>query len=178
MSPKHRIADVAAWVAVGVVAYHIAYSNVPSRGNSILEGEVELGVLSSREVLFTLSATAHAYAVVTCVLGTARNPLLATAILLCGVVLHIESSRVLQGAVAQDTLVTDGVFAVSRNPQVVSMLAILLGLTIRRGVLMALYTVGVAWGYYNMCIVGEEDDLLLRFGAPYTAYKSRTPRYF
>ncbi len=79
---------------------------------------------------------------------------------------------------AADTLVTHGVFSVSRNPIYSGntlMLAGASGLFANGWFLIAAVAAGVA--VYNLAIKREEAHLSEKFGSEWTAYCNRTPRW-
>lgn len=76
------------------------------------------------------------------------------------------------------TLVTDGVFAVSRNPMYTGMVLCLLGVAVLFGTLAPLLVPPVVgWVLSVRFIRGEEEDLRRLFGEQYDAYQRRVRRW-
>ena len=76
-----------------------------------------------------------------------------------------------------DTLVTDGVYRVSRHPQAVGMFFILSGIAFLGRSGAALFLSGVYAAATVLWLTTEEKVLESRFGDEYRHYRSRTPRY-
>ena len=77
----------------------------------------------------------------------------------------------------ESALVTDGAYAVSRNPMYVGWSTSVLGLALvtRSAWLMAAWL--VALSFLDAEVDAEESRLLERFGSEYAAYRDRVPRY-
>jgi protein-S-isoprenylcysteine O-methyltransferase Ste14 len=76
-----------------------------------------------------------------------------------------------------DQPVEKGLYRYSRNPQWLSLLAMLLGSAIAVGSGLAVGLLLVAAGFYHFRILGEERSCLARYGESYRAYLQRVPRY-
>lgn len=75
-------------------------------------------------------------------------------------------------------LVTDGLFAWSRNPVYVAMIAALAGIAVVLGTSMPLLVIPVfAWNIQRRFIEAEEPMLEEAFGDDYRAYKARVRRW-
>jgi protein-S-isoprenylcysteine O-methyltransferase Ste14 len=76
-----------------------------------------------------------------------------------------------------DELVTDGVFAVSRNPIYVAFWLILLGqFLVFPNVALLIYLVAAA-ALFHRQVLREEDYLAQHYGAAFAAYRGRVRRY-
>jgi protein-S-isoprenylcysteine O-methyltransferase Ste14 len=80
--------------------------------------------------------------------------------------------------VQSSTLVTDGVFRISRNPMYLGSVLILLGEAVLPGSITP-YPVVVAFAVLmeRMYILPEEKRLAEKFGEAYKDYQARTPRW-
>lgn len=79
---------------------------------------------------------------------------------------------------AADRLVTRGPYRWSRNPIYVGNTTLLLGLAIifdSAWMIMAAFA--MAFAVHHLAVLREEQHLAERFGADWTAYKDRTPRW-
>lgn len=77
-----------------------------------------------------------------------------------------------------DQPVTRGLYRVSRNPQWVTLFAMLLGACIAIGSWTAVILLLIAAVFYHFRIRGEERACLARYGESYQDYLDRVPRYF
>ena len=75
------------------------------------------------------------------------------------------------------TLVTTGIFAVSRNPIYVFLDMWFIGIFLINGTLIFLVFAGLAVAILHWQILQEERCLLKLYGQPYQDYRSRTGRY-
>lgn len=75
------------------------------------------------------------------------------------------------------TLVTDGVYAHTRNPMYLSILALLLAGTVATGRLRTLIAVPAVMWALQPQLDAEESALAQRFGADYTDYRTRVRRW-
>jgi protein-S-isoprenylcysteine O-methyltransferase Ste14 len=76
------------------------------------------------------------------------------------------------------TLVTDGIFRVSRNPMYLGMVCILVGLEICLASLTPLVFIPLfVWSITLRFIVPEEEGLAEQFGQAYKAYQTRVRRW-
>lgn len=77
----------------------------------------------------------------------------------------------------EGTLVEHGPYRVSRNPQYVGDIALLLawGLACASLLTWVLCALGIAW--FALAPLAEEPWLRERYGAPYEAYRRRVPRF-
>ncbi|HMQ39286.1 MAG TPA: isoprenylcysteine carboxylmethyltransferase family protein [Micropruina sp.] len=76
------------------------------------------------------------------------------------------------------TLVTDGVYAYTRNPMYCSILLMLLANAVWSGRLRTLVALPGLMLTLQPQIEAEEDALATLFGDDYAAYKSRVPRWY
>ncbi|MGB3315670.1 MAG: methyltransferase, partial [Albidovulum sp.] len=77
-----------------------------------------------------------------------------------------------------DTLITNGVFRLSRNPIYLADVIILLGLYIAWDALVALPLIAVfMYVIQSRFILDEEERLSSLFGEPYELYKAQTRRW-
>lgn len=70
-----------------------------------------------------------------------------------------------------------GLYARSRNPQIVSGFPIFLGIALRWPSWHAVGWVGLAAACLHMMVLTEEEHLSNVFGAEYAGYRDRVPRY-
>jgi protein-S-isoprenylcysteine O-methyltransferase Ste14 len=79
---------------------------------------------------------------------------------------------------AASTLVTDGVYAITRNPMYVGMLLALIGFVLWTGAAIAAFSI-VAFYFLidQRQIAIEERALLANFGDDYWGYAERVPRW-
>lgn len=76
-------------------------------------------------------------------------------------------------------LVTVGLYRVSRNPMYVAVVTILIGWALAYGSRgLAVYAAGVALAFHLRVLTYEEPWLARTFGAGWTAYRARVPRWF
>ncbi len=78
---------------------------------------------------------------------------------------------------ADETLVTDGLYHYSRNPQYVASIAGYLGIGAAAGSPVVWGLVGLAVLVYALMPLAEEPWLRKRFGEPYDDYMKTTPRF-
>lgn len=76
-----------------------------------------------------------------------------------------------------DEPVVDGVYRISRNPQWVALVLVMLGLVlaIGSGIGLVLFTLLTALGHFR--ILAEEKACLDQYGEEYRAYMKKVPRY-
>jgi protein-S-isoprenylcysteine O-methyltransferase Ste14 len=74
--------------------------------------------------------------------------------------------------------VTSGLYRISRNPQWVTLFAMLLGACIAIGSWTAVILLLIAAVFYHFRIRGEERACLAHYGEPYQELLDRVPRYF
>jgi len=99
-------------------------------------------------------------------------------LLLWSVVSFRQSFRVGIDADHPDQLVTDGVFAVSRNPIYVAFAIILIGeFLILPNWINLVYFVGATWLFHRQ-VLREENYLSQHYGQGYADYRNRVRRYF
>jgi protein-S-isoprenylcysteine O-methyltransferase Ste14 len=77
-----------------------------------------------------------------------------------------------------DVLRVTGLYGISRNPQVVCGLLIILGIALRWPSWYSLGWVGLMWLALHLMVITEEEHLRSVFGSEYVAYCERVPRYF
>jgi protein-S-isoprenylcysteine O-methyltransferase Ste14 len=77
-------------------------------------------------------------------------------------------------------VVTDWIYAWTRNPMILSALAFLigLGLWLRSGLFLVWVLVIVSPALFVFLKIYEERELEIRFGQAYLDYKAKTPRFF
>jgi protein-S-isoprenylcysteine O-methyltransferase Ste14 len=79
---------------------------------------------------------------------------------------------------ATTTLIESGPFARSRNPLYLGLLAAAAGVALLAGSLWALIALPLEWALLRSgAVVSEESYLAAKFGATYTRYASRVPRW-
>lgn len=77
-----------------------------------------------------------------------------------------------------DKLVTEGPFRFSRNPMYLGMLLVLIGVSIRLGVMESLYFVALFFAVANWWYIPfEEAKMTTVFGEQFTDYKKRVRRW-
>lgn len=76
-----------------------------------------------------------------------------------------------------EVLTTQGLHRLTRNPMYVGYSAIHIGLAVWTSSAWTLATWPVSFALVHHSVRSEEDELAERFGASYTAYQKRTPRY-
>ena len=82
------------------------------------------------------------------------------------------------GAVAHDTLATDGIFAVTRNPVYLAAAPLVLAFAVLvDSPWAALVGAAFAWHIATVVVPHEEAALAAKFGAAYARYAERTPRW-
>ena len=79
---------------------------------------------------------------------------------------------------SDSALVTSGAYALTRNPMYVGWSVSVLGLALGTGSAWLLAGLAAAASAIDREVDVEEARLLQRFGAAYTAYRDRVPRYF
>lgn len=78
-----------------------------------------------------------------------------------------------------ETLVTDGIYAHSRNPMYLGILLIILGQGLRqRSIAIIWWGVGMWIGFHNRVIGVEEPHLAEKYGESYEQYRATVPRWF
>lgn len=77
-----------------------------------------------------------------------------------------------------DQPVVDGLYRVSRNPQALGLMLIVLGACLAVGSWLAVLMWAAMTAFYHLRIVGEERLCLEQYGDSYRAYMARVPRYF
>jgi protein-S-isoprenylcysteine O-methyltransferase Ste14 len=77
-----------------------------------------------------------------------------------------------------DQPVSQGLYKISRHPQIVMTSVVLLGACIAIGSWIALIALAVARILSHFGIVAEEEICLKQYGDSYRAYMQRVPRYF
>ena len=85
--------------------------------------------------------------------------------------------RVLFRAVQAGALATEGPYASVRHPQYAGFLAIMVGFLLQWPTIPTLVMFPVLVVVYHRLALSEERDMAARFGAAWTAYASRTPRF-
>ena len=80
--------------------------------------------------------------------------------------------------VVGDTLVTDGVYGWSRNPQYVAYTLFPVGYALTGVAVMAWVGVALYLVLVHLTVLVEEEHLERQFGDVYRVYKRETPRYF
>jgi protein-S-isoprenylcysteine O-methyltransferase Ste14 len=76
-----------------------------------------------------------------------------------------------------DQPVTKGLYRISRKPQHVTLVILLLGMCIAIGSWIATLLLGVATAFYHFRILGEENACLALYGESYRSHLERVPRY-
>ncbi|NIS81108.1 MAG: hypothetical protein GTO14_13080 [Anaerolineales bacterium] len=77
-----------------------------------------------------------------------------------------------------DQPVVDGLYRVSRNPQALGLMFIILGACLAVGSWLAVLMWAGMSALYHIRIVGEERLCLEQYGDSYRAYMAQVPRYF
>jgi protein-S-isoprenylcysteine O-methyltransferase Ste14 len=77
-----------------------------------------------------------------------------------------------------DRPVTGGIYTVSRNPQALGLMLIMLGDCFAVGSWLAVLTCAVMIAFYHLRVVGEERLCLEQYGDSYRSYMQQVPRYF
>jgi protein-S-isoprenylcysteine O-methyltransferase Ste14 len=77
-----------------------------------------------------------------------------------------------------DQPVSQGLYRISRHPQIVMASAVLLGACIAIGSWTALIAFFVARALSHFGILAEEEACLKQYGEPYRTYMQHVPRYF
>lgn len=77
-----------------------------------------------------------------------------------------------------DQPITTGLYSVSRNPQVLSLIVAFMGVAIAAGSWLAVITLVALSLGAHVRIVAEERSCLAHYGDSYRAYMKRVPRYF
>ena len=79
---------------------------------------------------------------------------------------------------AATTLVTSGVYTITRDPMYVGMLLILLAIAVQLGSIGGLFSIPLFFVWINRFQIGtEEKQLLAKFGQKYLEYTKRVPRW-
>lgn len=76
-----------------------------------------------------------------------------------------------------DALISNGAYALSRNPMYVGWSAGILGIGLITRAAWLVIAWAVAAGQLHREILGEEERLVQTFGPAYEAYRDRVPRY-
>lgn len=74
--------------------------------------------------------------------------------------------------------ITIGLYKISRNPQLVMMDLVTLGICLAIGSWTVLIISGLSIMFGHFRILGEEKRLTEQYGEPYLEYKKKIPRYF
>ena len=77
-----------------------------------------------------------------------------------------------------DQPVTEGVYKISRHPQIVAQFIFLSGICMAIGSWMALFTLLMSRLLQHFSILAEEEECLKRYGDSYHSYLQTVPRYF
>lgn len=77
-----------------------------------------------------------------------------------------------------DQPVVNGLYRISRNPQALGLMMIILGDCLAIGSWLAVLLWAVMSAMYHLRIVGEERLCLEQYGESYRDYMARVPRYF
>jgi protein-S-isoprenylcysteine O-methyltransferase Ste14 len=77
-----------------------------------------------------------------------------------------------------DTLVTEGLYKLSRHPQIMMSFLVLLGASIAIGSWSALLLLVLARILSHQQLLAEEEACIRQYGEAYRAYQRTTPRYF
>ncbi|HZR56098.1 MAG TPA: isoprenylcysteine carboxylmethyltransferase family protein [Terriglobales bacterium] len=124
----------------------------------------------------TVSTKQMFHAEITEWLGVA-SCLAGLSILLLSLISFGRSFRVGIDTTRPDKLVTDGIFAHTRNPIYVAFAFILIGqFLILSSWILLLYVVAGFWLFHRQ-VLREEEYLRKRYGEEYALYCSRVPRY-
>jgi protein-S-isoprenylcysteine O-methyltransferase Ste14 len=73
--------------------------------------------------------------------------------------------------------VTHGLYRYSRNPQILTILITMLGISLAVGSGVALIFLLLSTVFSRVRIIEEEKACLIRYGEPYREYMERVPRY-
>ena len=104
-------------------------------------------------------------------------------VFVAGVLLYAVGLFVLTAALreyrngAADEPATRGVYGRSRNPQVLAIGVVFIGIVLAIGSGTALMLYLVSAGLYHFRILGEERACLAKYGPSYEEYMARVPRY-
>jgi protein-S-isoprenylcysteine O-methyltransferase Ste14 len=74
--------------------------------------------------------------------------------------------------------VTRGLYQISRNPQQVSILVALFGISLAVGSWLAVLLMAIGAVVAHVRVLAEEQSCLEQYGASYESYMNRVPRYF
>jgi protein-S-isoprenylcysteine O-methyltransferase Ste14 len=74
--------------------------------------------------------------------------------------------------------VTRGLYQISRNPQQVSILVALFGISLAVGSWLAVLLIAIGAVVAHVRVLAEEQSCLEQYGASYESYMKRVPRYF
>ena len=77
-----------------------------------------------------------------------------------------------------DEPVTEGLYKISRHPQIVALFIYLLGVCLAIGSWVAIFALVMSKIFQHFSILAEEEVCLNRYGESYRAYLDRVPRYF
>ena len=77
-----------------------------------------------------------------------------------------------------DQPVTEGLYKVSRHPQIVSLFLIFAGICLAIGSWVALFALIVSRVLQHFSILAEEEVCLKQYGEPYQQFLQEVPRYF
>lgn len=77
-----------------------------------------------------------------------------------------------------DKPITKGFYKVSRNPQLLSLWVIFIGMSVAVGSWINIFIILIAIGCAHFGILGEERRLTEQYGDSYLEYKKKVPRYF
>ena len=95
----------------------------------------------------------------------------------CGLVMWRRFSTAMVLGRDASTLVTDGPYRWSRNPQYVTYLLLPVGYALTGSAVMAWVGVALLLVLVHLTVLVEEEHLEGRFGDRYRAYRRATPRY-
>jgi len=77
------------------------------------------------------------------------------------------------------TLVTDGMFKITRNPMYLGMLLLLFGLSVFKGLIVGFIFLPLFVLYITIFqIIPEEEAMLNLFGEDYKSYSNKVRRWF
>ncbi len=101
-----------------------------------------------------------------------------TIVTVSGLTMLVQAGRDLAAAGAADRLVTTGLFAHSRNPMHLGVLAMLAGLSMAsRSPILGVYLLGAAAGLHLWVVRREEPSWADRFGQRWEQYQATVPRW-
>jgi protein-S-isoprenylcysteine O-methyltransferase Ste14 len=77
----------------------------------------------------------------------------------------------------QDSLVTSGLYRISRHPQIVSLFFLFTGMSLAIGSWIALLTLIMSRALQHISILAEEEACIHQYGESYRNYMRQVPRY-